>query len=219
VRRLAPRARTPFPDPSRPRDLMIKSILPTKLRVAAAIALWCTALNANTVSVVWDGPESFTSASISFTGFTANQLISFTNSTGAAQGAFARDPNDRIDGTLINLDIHLDGNWVNIWSDTMPTGGVWFLADVGAPYLGESYRPVFNTPINFTEGTIDALRWVGVAPDNAWNFRNFTGDDIFNFSRVAEPVPDVGSAMPLLGFAVVALAALARRRLAPTSLS
>ena len=153
------------------------------------LAISPTAQAGNMVS--WTGAANFDDDEISFAGFIANQLTDISG-----PGYYH---NHGSSGPVFELDIELDGNWTNIYSDA-PVGS-------NIDYQISS----ITTPISFTQGTVTGLRWTS-APNVGQSYHGFSSATAFAFDNT-QTVPEPTSlAMFCVGAAGCAFAGRIRRR-------
>jgi hypothetical protein len=178
-------------------------IKPTKQILKACVLLATLSLTVGSVravSVTWNGSSSFSDASISFAGFTANELTSFTGDGYFHTHGFT---------TTNTLDILLDGSWTNIWS----------AQTLGSNTTSQYLVSILPTPISFNLGIVSGIRLTG-NPNLSANFHGWTSvaseggiDDVFTFNTVAvTSVPEGGSTALMMGLTILGFCAVRRRR-------
>ena len=150
------------------------------------------------ITVEWTGDEFFNSASNSFTGFTANALVSITDTGthGANTDAYVHSHGSSV---TWKVDLLVDGSWTTVLSGLIPPNGQLFLADNG---LGAT----------FTAGLVQGIRFDGVNPDAGTIFHSVGGAS-FTFDTVA--VPEPGSGLFLAFGLACAVRRLSRQRIGP----
>ena len=166
-----------------------------------AIGLMPSQVQASTVN--WGaegGPNNFDTASISFTGFNADTLVSVSGSN-----ANYNTVSGLLFPVTFDLDILLDGIWTNIFNDT--TTGTNFLFD-----------NVSN--ISFTFGEVTGLRGTGTNqkpgfdPLQNWALGGRFSPTLFNFDTIDPPVSavPVPAALPLFGTGLALMGFIGWRR-------
>lgn len=170
---------------------MRKLLIPLVLLVCGGVAASASEL------VPWTGSDTFTTEEIFFPGFTANAFLGITSGGGLLV--------DKGVATTFNLDIFLDGSWVNIANFSTSGDNV--------PYSGGD---VFPGPNSFTSGMVSGLR-LSADPPAATGSNFFSVADpqsVFEFGTRAPTTSGVPepSSMGLMGLGLVGLGWYSRRR-------
>lgn len=167
-----------------------------------------TSVDAAPISINWEtsspttdtaDPANFSSGFITFAGFTANELSSY--STLGIMHNHSASTNQTID-----LDILLDGVWTNIFTRNLTP------ADGSVPSLDG-----LTTPLAFPTGVVTGIRMASDPFSNqTWHLSSNIGnraEDIFTFNQVdPEPVPEPASIAIWSALGVAGLFGARRRR-------
>ena len=166
-----------------------------------AIGLVSGQVQASTVN--WgaeSGPDSFVTATINFTGFNADTLVSVSGGN-----ANYNTVNGALFPVTFTLDVLLGGVWTNIFTDT--TTGTSFLSN-----------EISN--VSFAFGEVTGLRGTGTGqspgfdPLQNWALGGNFPPTVFNFDAINPPISAVPlpAALPLFGTGLAAMGFIGWRR-------
>ncbi len=135
--------------------------------IMLVLGLAATEGGAALVPITWTGPDSFTTASITFNAFTADSLVDITG-PGAVHGHGGTAP--------FSMDVLLNGTFGNILSGTAP-------ATPGSTTLDSLVPPA----LTFPAGQLSGLR---LTTSGTGEFHSFTGEVLtFNSPGGVTPPP------------------------------